>query len=64
MALLDLPRPRGRGLLVLAAFCLQQRHEIARGRQPLLDLRLLTRRSLASGLVVQFLFLVRSWGSS
>ncbi len=50
------------GLLVLAAFCLQQRHEIARGRQPLLDLRLLTRRSLASGLVVQFLFLVPIMG--
>ncbi len=50
------------GLLVLAAFCLQQRHETARGRQPLLDLRLLRRRSLAGGLAVQFLFLVPIMG--
>jgi EmrB/QacA subfamily drug resistance transporter len=46
------------GVIVLAAFCLQQRRTRARGRQPLLDLALFARRSVAGGLAVQFLFLV------
>jgi EmrB/QacA subfamily drug resistance transporter len=50
------------GLAVLAAFCVQQRRTAARGGHPLLDLALFTRRSLAGGLIVQFLFLVPIMG--
>jgi EmrB/QacA subfamily drug resistance transporter len=50
------------GVIVLASFCLQQRRTAARGGQPLIDLALLTRRSLAGGLAVQLLFLVPIMG--
>lgn len=50
------------GLLVLAGFCLLQRRTAVRGGQPLIDITLLARRSLAGGLAVQLLFLMPIMG--
>jgi EmrB/QacA subfamily drug resistance transporter len=50
------------GLLILAVFGLQQHRITMRGGQPLIDIHLLARRSLAGGLAVQLLFLVPIMG--
>lgn len=50
------------GLVVLGLFCVMQRRTASHGGQPLVDVALLTRRSLAGGLAVQMLFLVPIMG--
>jgi MFS family permease len=50
------------GLVVLAVFCILQRHTASHGGQPLIDIALFARRSLAGGLAVQLLFLVPIMG--
>lgn len=50
------------GLAVLAVFGVLQRRTAARGGQPLIDIAVFARRSLASGLAVQLLFLVPVMG--
>jgi EmrB/QacA subfamily drug resistance transporter len=50
------------GLAVLAGFGVRQRRTAARGGQPLIDIAVLARRSLAGGLAVQLLFLVPIMG--
>jgi hypothetical protein len=47
---------------VLGVFCILQRRTASRGGQPLIDIALFTRRSLAGGLAVQLLFLVPIMG--
>ena len=50
------------GLAVLAVFGVLQRRTAARGGQPLIDIAVFARRSLAGGLAVQLLFLVPVMG--
>jgi EmrB/QacA subfamily drug resistance transporter len=50
------------GLVVLAVFCVLQLRTAAHAGQPLIDLAVFARRSLASGLAVQLLFLVPIMG--